>query len=454
MIKGSSGIALVTENSALLWTDGRYYLQATKQLDANWKLMRDGQPETPSIADWLIQNIPSNSYVGIDSSLYEESLFQALAAKLKEHKCELVDTIVNLIDIVWNECGKPVFEDKPLIKLDKSHTGLSVKQKLNKIHEQMKKLSVDAMVVSSLDEIAWLLNMRGQDIPFGTVFYAYCIITPKVCKLFTKLNRLNSIESPENDCFRSHLLNEENFEFFEYDSFFKYFQDFIKTEFIQTKNMKKIFLSNSSSHAIHAVVPAEFAYKDSSYLTQLRVIKNSHEIEAAKQVHLRDSVVLVEFFHRIQNYFKDKKNQNFEFELNEFNLAKYLDEMRLKTSGCMCPSFETICSIGSNGAIIHYKPEIHSSKKIESEQILLLDSGGHYLDMGTTDVTRTVFLGDTNKITSYQKECFTRVLKGHIQLAIRTFPSGTKAELLDSFARGSLWQAGLDYRHGKCLQLF
>ena len=148
----------------------------------------------------------------------------------------------------------------------------------------------------------------------------------------------------------------------------------------------------------------------------MKQIKNSSEIEAAKRVHTRDSTLLVEFFYLVQNHFRKNTLQEYfhNLELNEFSLASFLDTMRCNRQGCLSPSFETICSIGSNGAIIHYKPEQASSKIIENNNVLLIDSGGHYLDMGTTDVTRTVYLGDN--ITPYQRECFTRVLKGHIQL--------------------------------------
>ena len=184
-----------------------------------------------------------------------------------------------------------------------------------------------------------------------------------------------------------------------------------------------------------------------SFLTKQRIIKNPSEIESARRIHIRDSVVLVQFFYQVQNY-DFKQSNHFDFEVNEYNLGKWLDQLRLSTDGCMSPSFETICSSGANGAIIHYKANSASCNTIEEDNILLVDSGGHYLDMGTTDVTRTVFLGDTSKISDFQRECFTRVLKGHIQLAMRVFPAGLKPEFLDSFARQALWEGGLDYRHG------
>lgn len=220
-------------------------------------------------------------------------------------------------------------------------------------------------------------------------------------------------------------------------------------------------MNSSSNHFIHSLVPSELVHKDLSLIAKLKVVKNLAEVESAKQVHLRDSVVLVEFLFKLDKHFKSSDNiENKYFDglndLNEFTLGKYLDDLRSKQTGFFACSFETICGYGSNAAIIHYKAKENSvnTKKVEKNNFLLLDSGAHYTDMGTTDVTRTVYLGDAKTISDYQKECFTRVLKGHIQLATRVFPSGTRSELLDSFARQSLWQAGLDYRHGRFLRFF
>lgn len=224
---GSSGTALVTHQNALLWTDGRYFFQASQELDSNWLLMKDGLPETPSIADWLIKNLPSSSRVGIDATLYEEDLYLSLASKLTSNKIELVNTKNNLVDLVWEENDRPVFDPKPLILLDVKHTGKSMHDKLRLVREEMEKLNVGAYVVTSLDEIAWLVNMRGRDIPFGAVFYSYCIITSNSCKLFTNSERLN--QSNENsETFKTYLLSQDpNFELYNYEQFYTYFENFV-----------------------------------------------------------------------------------------------------------------------------------------------------------------------------------------------------------------------------------
>ncbi len=228
---GSTGTAVVTDKHALLWTDGRYYLQATQQLDSNWTLMKDGLSETPSIGDWILKNLPPNSLVGIDTTLYGENLFQTLSNKLKENSCELVDTRQNLVDIVRAECEQVDFKMEGLIKLAVGNAGLSTREKLAQVRGYMETSNLASMVVSSMDEIAWLLNMRGKDIPNGTVFFSYCIVTMDSCKLFTNLRRLEETFNGA-DSFRSYLLDEDSFEFYEYDEFLTRLRSHIQEEFV------------------------------------------------------------------------------------------------------------------------------------------------------------------------------------------------------------------------------
>lgn len=266
------------------------------------------------------------------------------------------------------------------------------------------------------------------------------------------MQRISQLICPQSgETFKTYLQTQDpDFEFYDYEEFYTYFEDFVRKEIISTKS--KIFLPSSANHFIHSKVPNALILKDLSLVARVKVIKNSSEIESAKRIHIRDSVSLVEFLYKLDKHFKpnntiDYFNLN---ELNEFTLGEYLDNLRSQKEGFFACSFETICAYGSNCAVIHYKPKKdgENTKKVEANNFLLLDSGAHYVDMGTTDVTRTVYLGDVSTLSDYLKECFTRVLKGHIQLASRIFPSGTRAELLDSFARQSLWEAGLDYRHG------
>lgn len=435
---GSAGTALVTDTNALLWTDGRYFLQASQELDSNWNLMKDGLPDTPSIADWLCSNLPKSSNVGIDATLYQHDLYFNLDKKLGSHGLTLINTKKNLVDLIWVD--RPILNYEPLFQIDPKYTGLTTKQKLEIVRAELAQKSVFATVITSLDEIAWLLNIRGHDIPFGAVFFSYLIIDMEKTILFTNLSRLD--QNLEN------YLKEQdkNFEFFEYEEFYSTLENYVDQEIVNKKN--RIFLSSTSNHFIHSLIPNDFGVEDLSIIAKLKCIKNQSEIEAAKKIHIRDSVVLTEFLYQLDSSFKGK-NLIEDNILNEHDLAEYLDKKRSEQEGFFAWSFETICGFGSNGAIIHYKPKLdENNKKIEKNNFLLIDSGAHYSDMGTTDVTRTVYLGDISTCSQYQKECFTRVLKGHIQLAIRVFPNGTRPEHLDSFARQALWEVGLDYRHG------
>ncbi len=329
---GSSGTAVLTRDHAMVWTDGRYFLQASQELDSNWQLMKDGLPDTPSIGDWLCKNLPSRSCVGIDATLYEEDLFFSLSTKLKAEKIELEHISQNLVDLVRNEYEKPILEYNPLVKLEEKYAGKRTSAKLKEVRDKMKDLNTDSLVVTSLDEIAWLLNMRCRgDIPFGTVFFAYVLITKTHVKLFINLKRL------EDKCdggmtFKEYLLGEDNqFEFYEYEEFYDHFTNFVNKEYIQAnlsndsqKIKQKIFLSSSSNHAIHSIVPVEFIHKDLSLLLKLKVIKNEKEIESAKRVHTRDSTTLCEFFYQVDKHFNSKDSVLFDKNLNEFELAKYI----------------------------------------------------------------------------------------------------------------------------------
>jgi Xaa-Pro aminopeptidase len=297
---GSSGTALVTNvptETALLWTDGRYYLQASNQLDSNWTLMKDGLADTPSISDWLISNLSkdSNRVVGIDARLYEEDLFIGLYTKLNSNKIDLIHVDKNLIDLVWEEYGKPNFVERPIIKLNTKHTGKRSNEKLKDIRDQMIKLNANSYVITSLDEIAWLLNLRGQDIPFGAVFFSYCLVTLDGVKLFTNTKRLDGkcmLENNVESTIRSYLLGEDDkFEFYEYDEFYNYFYKFVQNEYVKKEgknnenNNKKIYLSSQSNHAIHSWVPLDSIHKDMSIIAKAKIIKNHEEIEAAKSMN-------------------------------------------------------------------------------------------------------------------------------------------------------------------------
>jgi Xaa-Pro aminopeptidase len=386
---GSTGTAVVTKDSAMLWTDGRYFLQANKELDLNeWTLMKDGLSDTLSIQDWLIKNI-SHGSVGFDGRFFSQAQYQLFTDRFKQANSKLTLNHVetNLIDKIRQSLNDNIQVDlKPLIQLDAKFTGQSTSQKLTKIRDEMKRLNGSLTVVSDLNEIAWLLNLRGQDIPYSAVFYCYCIVTLNECLIFTHLSRL----TPEIKTFLS--AEGEKFKFAEYDQFYSSL-----SELVNDGSNDKIIVNPQCNHVVHSLIPSLRCHNDISYLNRLKIIKNKNECDAARRIHLRDSVTLVKFFHYLQT------NQDILDNEDEFNIGSYLDELRYQTEGCIGPSFETICGCGENGAIIHYKAKKGKAKIIKKNSLVLVDSGGHYVDMGTTDVTRTVFVGDSSQITDYQK---------------------------------------------------
>lgn len=282
---GSSGTAIVTANHALLWTDSRFYLQAKKELDTSWNLMQDGMSNTPSISDWLCKNLIPGDFVGIDAVLYEEELFSSLHSRLNECKIELKQLDQNLVDLLM----KPLkLNYNPLIKLDDKYVGKRTSIKLKEIRDIMNYLRTSSLVVTSLDEIAWLLNLRCiGDLPFTPVFFAYIIITQSSIKLFTNLKRLDDkCDNGGMMTFKDYLLGEDKyFEFYEYEEFYGYFEIFAKNIL---KDNKKIFLSSTSNHFLHSIVPSEFKHTDMSLLLKLKVIKSENEIQSAKRIHTLD----------------------------------------------------------------------------------------------------------------------------------------------------------------------
>lgn len=305
--------------------------------------MKEGLEETPSLSAWLIKNMPPSSIIGVDATLYEEELYLNLESSLKNSNLTLLHVNRNLIDVIWSD-EQPKLELKPLLKVQLDHCGKSTKDKLKQLRDNMNAKNVYSIVVTALDDIAWLLNLRSSDIPYNMVFFSYLIITKTSLKLFIHQNRLN------NDI-KSYLRNEEEYiQFYEYDEFYKIFEEFYKNEYLnyikeQEKNnqqIEKIWLTPNSNHAIHSIVNYKHRHLEASFINRLKVIKNKQEIEASKQVHIKDSAALCEFFYWIETKIEEKAYDNEEF--NEYNVGKYIDSLRMNEYGCIKPSFETICS--------------------------------------------------------------------------------------------------------------
>ncbi|KAM3704873.1 hypothetical protein ACJW30_03G039600 [Castanea mollissima] len=450
---GSAGTAVITKDKAALWTDGRYFLQAEKQLNSCWILMRAGNPGVPTTSEWLNDVLAPGGRVGIDPFLFSsdaaEELKQAIA--MRNHELVYLHDL-NLVDEVWGE-SRPKPPKKPIRIHDLKYAGLDVASKLSSLRSELVDAGSSAIVISVLDEVAWLLNLRGSDVPHSPVMYAYLIVELDGAKLFIDNSKVTpevmdhlkkaGIELRPYDCILSEIeslaaqgthlwLDTSSVNAAIANTYKSACDKYMGSLGNKTKGQSKIYDSSNDQSGgptgVYGLSPISLA----------KAVKNHAELEGMRNSHLRDAAALAQFWVWVEDEIhKDVK-------LTEVEVAEKLLDFRSKQAGFIDTSFDTISASGANGAIIHYKPETESCAIVDAKKLFLLDSGAQYVD-GTTDITRTVHFGEP---TARQKECFTRVLQGHIALDQAVFPESTPGFVLDAFARSFLWKIGLDYRHG------
>uniref|UniRef100_T1DMF3 Xaa-Pro aminopeptidase 1 n=1 Tax=Crotalus horridus TaxID=35024 RepID=T1DMF3_CROHD len=429
---GSAGTAIITEQHAAMWTDGRYFLQASQQMDSNWTLMKMGLKDIPTQEDWLVSVLPQGSKVGVDPSIIPADQWKRMNKVLKCAGHVLVPVKDNLIDAIWAD--RPPRPCKPLMTLDLSFTGISWKEKITALRGKMAERKALWFVVTALDDVAWLFNLRGSDVEYNPVFFAYAIIGIDTIRLFIGGNHLIDSNVREHLFLDSAQDPELHIQILPYDSVLTVLKSICES----LSPHEKVWLSDKASYALTQAIP-----KDHRYLTPYtpiciaKAVKNVTEAEGMRKAHIKDAVALCELFNWLE---KEVPKGN----ITEIIAADKAEEFRSQQENFVDLSFATISSTGPNGAIIHYKPSPETNRTLSLNEIYLLDSGAQYKD-GTTDVTRTMHFGTPSM---YEKECFTYVLKGHIAVSAAIFPNGTKGHLLDSFARSALWDQGLDYLHG------
>lgn len=310
-------------------------------------------------------------------------------------------------------------------KVDTFFLGESHQDKLQKIRQHLKEKNQYGVIVSALDEIAWVFNLRGSDVECNPVFYAYALITQNNVTLYVNPEKLT-------ESVRQHL---ENIQLSPYDAIFA---DLAQLKDTLSSSQQKMLIDASTNLAIEEAVGAGFVIEEGSFIENAKAIKNEIELKGMRDCHVRDGAALVQYFAWLEKQLLSGK------QLDEVQAADHLEKLRAAQQHFVGLSFPTISSTGPNGAIIHYEPERDNCKVIDPAQIYLCDSGAQFKD-GTTDCTRTLHFGTP---TAYEKSCFTAVLQGHIALDMAVFPKGTTGYLLDPFARQYLWKQGLDYRHG------
>lgn len=427
---GSAGIAIVSMTKAALSTDGRYFNQAEKQLDSNWQLLKRGIENVPTWQEWTTEQAESGKVVGVDPALITAASARELSETLKKNGSSLVGVQDNLVDLVWGK-DRPERPSEPVKVHPDKFAGKSFQEKISDLRKELETKKKAGFVIPLLDEIAWLFNLRGSDIPYNPVFFSYAIITPTTAELYIDETKL----TPEA---KAHLGQDVIIK--PYEAIFVDAKALSAARKETGDVSSKFWLSNRASWALSESLGGEDQVEEvRGPIATAKAIKNDAELKGMRACHIRDGAALTEYFAWLENELINKKTT-----LDEVDAADKLEEIRSKHDLFVGLSFDTISSTGPNGAVIHYKPEKGSCSIIDPTAIYLCDSGAQYLD-GTTDVTRTFHFGQP---TEFERKAFTLVLKGFIGIDTAVFPKGTTGYALDVLARQALWKEGLDYLHG------
>ena len=427
----------------MLATDGRYFLQAEKQLDSkHWSLLKQGTPGVPTWQQWVAQQVLKTGVsVGIDPTLISYAEYDSLVSALQKNelnpKSSLVAIPQNLVDVVWGN-NKPARKESQVKLHPLQYTGKAFQKKLADLRVEIEQRRGQGFVVTALDEIAWLYNLRGSDVPFNPVFRAFSYITADKAVLYIDSDKISK-EVLE-------YLAEGNVDIKPYEAIFEDAAQ-AKSELLagnaavaNLEERRKILVSNSTSWALFDALGQSqcVSVVDCSPVELAKSVKNPTELKGSYTAHVKDGVALIKYFAWLEKEVQDG------ITLSDYAAGVKAEEFRSKMEGYQGLSFETISSSGPNAAVIHYAPAPDSEFMVDINQIYLCDSGAQYLD-GTTDTTRTLHFGVP---TDEEISAYTNVLKGHVALAQVVFPEGVNGYTLDVLARQYLWQQGLDYRHG------
>ena len=418
---GSNGLVAVTKYDAGLWTDGRYFIQAEKELAGSGiRLFKMNEPEVPTYSKWLADNLPSSlneAAVGFDGRCMSVLEFEAIKNALYDEKGKKISYFYDedIAGALWE--NRPPLPAASIFAFDLSFAGKTSAEKLEDIRSQMKKKCADSYLATALDDVAWACNIRGGDIQCTPVAYAYLLITMDAAYLFIDERKVSA-------CMRKHL---SDFVIRPYEDIF---------DFAFKKSL--LYVPSSTSVKLFDAIPKNIkTIAGPSIIEGLKAVKNEVEIENLHNAFLKEGVVMVKFLKWLAKQSDTKLP-------DETEIQNKISGLRKSQKHCLGDSFTTIAAYGKNAAIIHYAPTRENCSRPRPEGFLLIDTGGQYLD-GTTDITRTIVMGP---VTGEMKRDFTLVLKGHIALAGAKFLKGTVGTHLDMLARQHVLKAGMDYKHG------
>jgi len=412
---GSAGTALVTMDAAILWTDGRYFLQAERQLEGSpFVLYKMGEPDVPSLGEYLGEKLKKGDALGFDGKVVSLSMFE-----------DLKDSLDDGVKIVSNrDLVAEIWEERPKSKLSKAfvfgeeYAGESVATKIKDLREVLREKKADFTVIGALEDVCYLFNIRGRDVKCNPVITAYALVDMERAILFVSSEQLD-------DKVRAHLAK-EGVEVRGYDDVFDEASKMKGVGYIDPSRTNTYLYNKINTKLIRGI----------NITSSMKAIKNPVELDNFRKTMAIDGVAMLSILKWVEEHAGSG--------ITEWDVSEKLLEFRKKGDKFLEESFETIAGYAGNGAIVHYAPSPTSSARLEKKSFLLLDSGGHYLT-GTTDITRTIPLGE---LTEEEKENYTLVLKAHIQLALACFKKGCTGYALDVITRQPIWRCGKDYKHG------
>lgn len=418
---GSAGTLVVLQDKAALWTDGRYFLQAARQLQGSTiELMRSGQPDVPKIEEYLEKNLGEKTVIGFDGRTVTKRFVETIGDKTDAKQISF-DGSKDLVDVIWTD--RPPLSKKPVWELHVKYAGKSREDKIKEVRAKMQEEKSDQLLVTALDEIAWLFNLRGGDIAHTPVFLSYLLLTKEQITLFAH-EEIFPVQILER-------LTQEGVTIKPYEEIGQ-----------AVGNMPagtKVWLdSGTVNYRLTQKVPKDVEILDQeSPIVLMKAVKTPEEMRHMRAAHIKDGVAVTRFIHWL------KTNVDRE-TVTEVGAAGKLEMLRSQMEGYLEPSFSSIIAYGPHGAIVHYAPTQESDVEMKAKSFCLADVGGHYQE-GTTDITRTIALGD---LTEEEKRYYTTVLRGNLALGAAKFVEGVSGQNLDVLARGPLWELGMDYNHG------
>ena len=427
---GSAGTAVVTLHSAALWTDSRYFLAADEQLrGTEYQLMKLKIEGTPTIAEWIGRECGPGAEVAVDGMVNSASFVKELIADLRKQGGITLRTNFDPLARIWRD--RPAVPENPVEIYPLQYAGETAHEKIARIRKALREKHADGMLMAALDDIAWTLNLRGTDVHCNPVFVSYLLISSSDVTLY-----INKVKLPSEV---QSYLKAEGVGVAPYDRIREGLKDYFEYNILLDPDEVNYALYESVRRSGDNVRRAVAIVEEESPVKRMKTVKNEREIAGFRSAMLKDGIAMVKFL-----YWLLFPHSSFHFPLTELSLSAKLESLRSEQPLFRGISFDTIAAYQEHGAIVHYEPTPDTDIPLKPEGLLLLDSGAQYLD-GTTDITRTIALGP---LTDEMRRVYTLVLKGHIQIELCKFPSGTSGTQIDILARQPLWREGLNYLHG------